>query len=594
MQKLFFSLVLGLSLLSCRDPEAFLSGELRQWHTVTLSLNGPGADENGAVNPFLDYRLDAVFTHGSRSFRVPGFFAADGNASETGAVSGSCWKLRFTPPETGRWDYRISFRSGPGIAVNDSSGIPVAKIDGMAGSFVVGETDKKAPDFRAKGRLGFSAKRYLRFEGNGEFFLKAGADSPENFLAFADFDGTPPSHRYAPHLKDWKLGDPVWRGGKGKGIIGALNYLASKGMNSVYFIAMNVMGDGNDVWPWTRPEERLRFDVSKLEQWEIVFSHMERLGIMMHLLTQETENQLLLDIGNTSVQRKLYYRELVARFGHHLAVTWNLGEENGPANWIPLGQTDAMRREMAAYLKKINPYDPFIVIHTHSDAGNRDPVIRPLLGNRNIQGLSLQEASPENVYRVTAEWIEASRKAGAPWVVSLDEIGHYTTGVVPDSCDPSHDPVRMNALWPHLLAGGAGVEWYFGGDYPHNDLNCEDWRSRDAMWDQTRYAAELFRGYLPFWNMEPRNDLMSGSPGFCLAAPGEAYVLYLKSVVSPAVDLGPRASSYSVFWLNPRDDGGLKKGSVESLSGKGMQKIGMPAGDTDMDWVALIRRYPKQ
>jgi hypothetical protein len=68
----------------------------------------------------------------------------------------------------------------------------------------------------------------------------------------------------------------------------------------------------------------------------------------------------------------------------------------------------------------------------------------------------------------------------------------------------------------------------------------------------------------------------------------------LKSVVSPAVDLGPRASSYSVFWLNPRDDGGLKKGSVESLSGKGMQKIGMPAGDTDMDWVALIRRYPKQ
>ena len=29
-----------------------------------------------------------------------------------------------------------------------------------------------------------------------------------------------------------------------------------------------------------------------------------------------------------SVARRIYYRELVARFGHHLAITWNIGEEN--------------------------------------------------------------------------------------------------------------------------------------------------------------------------------------------------------------------------------------------------------------------------
>ena len=43
-------------------------------------------------------------------------------------------------------------------------------------------------------------------------------------------------HHYQPHVEDWRPGDPTWEGGKGKGIIGALNYLASKGMNSVYFL----------------------------------------------------------------------------------------------------------------------------------------------------------------------------------------------------------------------------------------------------------------------------------------------------------------------------------------------------------------------
>ena len=60
-----------------------------------------------------------------------------------------------------------------------------------------------------------------------------GTNSPENFLAFADIDSTysyDSEKRYLktwePHVKDWKDGDPTWQNGKGKGIIGALNYLA--------------------------------------------------------------------------------------------------------------------------------------------------------------------------------------------------------------------------------------------------------------------------------------------------------------------------------------------------------------------------------
>jgi hypothetical protein len=64
--------------------------------------------------------------------------------------------------------------------------------------------------------------------------LKIGADSPRRCSAYEDFDGTAatkpqvPLHAYAPHLQDWRPGDPTWKTGKGKGLIGAINYLASR------------------------------------------------------------------------------------------------------------------------------------------------------------------------------------------------------------------------------------------------------------------------------------------------------------------------------------------------------------------------------
>jgi len=57
---------------------------LKQWHKVTLTLDGPAAKETDtAPNPFTDYDFTVTFTHasGAPSYRVPGYFAADGNAA---------------------------------------------------------------------------------------------------------------------------------------------------------------------------------------------------------------------------------------------------------------------------------------------------------------------------------------------------------------------------------------------------------------------------------------------------------------------------------------------------------------------------------
>ena len=77
-----------------RAPSAFpcrtsrsrtITGELQKWHRVTLSFTGPQCSENGDPNPFLDYRLEVDFTHtlSGSTLKVPGYFAADGNAGET-------------------------------------------------------------------------------------------------------------------------------------------------------------------------------------------------------------------------------------------------------------------------------------------------------------------------------------------------------------------------------------------------------------------------------------------------------------------------------------------------------------------------------
>ncbi|HLU49256.1 MAG TPA: DUF5060 domain-containing protein, partial [Planctomycetota bacterium] len=237
-------------------PGVEISGEQKIWHKLTLTVEGPFARERDREpNPFTDYRMTVTFTHASRDVRlvVPGYFAADGNAAETSADSGTRWRAHLAPDREGEWTYRIEFVRGPGVALDlEANGEPVSPPHGLEGRFAISASDKTGRDLRARGRLEYVGERYLRFAGTGERFLKAGADAPETLLAYADFDGTRANRPNAPlktwsaHVRDWRSGDPTWQGGKGKGLIGALNYLSSKGLNAFSFLPYNAGGDGDN------------------------------------------------------------------------------------------------------------------------------------------------------------------------------------------------------------------------------------------------------------------------------------------------------------------------------------------------------------
>jgi len=621
-----------LILISCKsnDIKTQITGELRQWHKITLTVDGPLASESDTLpNPFLDYRMTVTFTHesGSPIYDVPGYYAVDGNAANTSAESGNKWRAHFSPDKPGFWNYEVVIISGKNIAIDDESASHASPVIQSTGRFNIMPTNKTGRDFRAQGRLQYVGKRYLQFAGTKEFFLKAGADSPENLLAYEDFDGTYSNKAigleraneastsslksFRSHIPDWQPGDPTWKDDKGKGMIGALNYLAGKGCNAFSFLTYNAGGDGDDVWPFASRDDKFHYDCSKLDQWQIVFDHAQKLGLYLHFKLQETENDdnsngditnipTSLDGGDLGIERKLYLRELIARFGYELALNWNLGEENT--------QSKEQQKAMAQYIADTDPYMHHIVIHTYPDW--QDRVYKPLLGDQSVlTGVSLQN-NWSTIHQRVIYWLQEAENAGKPWVVANDEQNPHYAGVPPDPGYNGFDGVarpengsnpfsihdiRKYTLWGVLMAGGAGVEYYFGYTLPQNDLNCEDWRSRDQSWDYCRIALDFFiDNKIPFWDMQNADALVdnprNNNSKYCFANPREVYVVYLPDGGPAELEMSNITSVFHVEWFNPREGGTLQTGSVKEINGPGKVLLGLPPTDKDKDWVVLIRK----
>ncbi|RXP62754.1 DUF5060 domain-containing protein [Lutibacter sp. HS1-25] len=581
------------------------SGEFKKWHKVTLTFDGPETAEDDEYNPFFNYRFNVTFTHNEsgKKYVVPGYFAADGNAGETSAIKGNKWRVHFAPDEIGEWNYKVDFRKGRWVAVSDRNkpGDTGGFMDGATGSFTVEKSDKTGRDFRGKGRLQYVGERYLKFAETGEYFLKVGSDAPENFLSYADFDGTfhNDGHKdnmvktWTAHLQDWKDGDPTWQNGKGKAMIGALNYLASKGLNAFSFLTNNIKGDDQNVFPYVDYDNWDRFDVSKLDQWEIVFEHADKLGMFLHFKTLEMENQGLLDNGGVGANSKLYYRELIARFGHHLALNWNTGEENG--DWVKNHPTPPQftqeRLSMAAYFNEHDPYKHHVVIH------NGNPFTDLLGPNSKYTGPSIQthHADFRLIHKEVLHWIEASKKAGKQWAVAVDEPGDAQHALMPDADDPDHDLARRNGLWSTFMAGGWGTEWYFGYKHDHSDLTCEDYRSRDLFWNQGVIALNFFKeNKIPFWEMENKNELVGNSANentvYCFAKENDTYLVYLNSVETASLDLREANGDFQVYWFNPKKGGALLQTKIKKVKGGSSVELGQSPNKKQQDWLIIISK----
>jgi len=574
-----------------------IGGRLMKWHPITIDFQGPFAHElDTNPNPFLDYRLTVKFTNpGGQSIIVPGFFNGDGK----GGGSGNTWTVRFTPDMTGQWKYVASFREGKDVAVKlERDAGQAVNFDGVSGILRIIESTAGAPGFYRFGRLEYTGGYYLKFR-DGPYWIKGGTDSPEDFLAYSGFDNTRSGSRfgvkkYAEHVRDWKPGDPDWGDGRGRGIIGALNYLAGENVNLIYFLPMNIGGDGQNVWPFAGKinpagdpaNDNLHYDISKLRQWEVAFKHAQKKGIVLHFVFNEAEKNNKLELGgkDLTTERKLFYREMAARFGHHNAVIWNLCEEYNIG--LDLGPESV--KEFAAYISQIDPYDHPITVH-HA----RDPVeaLKPFLGDK-LFGITSIQIGRRDIEPVVETFRKLTREAGRVLPISVDEFT-VTTG--DKQWLPVDDSValRKEKLWPAYLLGGQ-VEFIVS-----ELLETEDFRRYDSLWRYIRYARQFMERYLPFWEMEPADELLSGESvysgktcthdGQVFAKKGRCYAIYLPIAETTGVlDLSNTRGRFVKRWYNPRT--GKFAGGRENIRGGRKVKIGPAPSDTDQDWVILISK----
>ncbi|MFK7997142.1 MAG: DUF5060 domain-containing protein [Granulosicoccus sp.] len=581
---------------SATCEEVIIGGQRKKWHPLTLDVSGPSANETDvAPNPFLDVRLVVTMTAPSGNVvDVPGFFAGNGSGGGTGNV----WRTRFAPDESGTWSYSISFRQGDDLAI--SNGVldgDALSADGVSGSFVIAERDSNAPGLLADGRLEYIGEHYLK-QRDGSYWIKGGVDSPENFFGYAGFDNTEDQsggagtnglqdgiHRFEPHRADWNSGDPNFTstdtGVDGKGIIGAVNYLSEQSVNSIYFLPMNLGGDGRETYPFVGPSgsdfDNTHYDVSKLYQWNIVLDHMQRKGISAHMVLAETENGNTnwLDNGQLGLERKLYYRELIARFSYLNGVKWNLSEESGYGRGRHI--------VFARYIRSLDWADHQIAVHTRKDQpGN---TYNDLLGQANFDTTSIQ-FSPGNADNYVETWRKNSSDAGVKWVVEMDENGPASTGLT----DTNADALRASVLYPTLFSGGH-IEWYFGyHDLPlGGDMRTENFRTRQSMFTFMAHARKFMIDNLPFWEMSPNDDALTGGNAGdqVFEKRGQIYALYLQNGTAGRA-LSVVSGSYSARWFNPRN--GQFSGATLSLSGTSLSVGASPAEQSE-DWVVLISRH---
>lgn len=506
-----FVLLLGAcsSETSVSDLQEVYFGET--WH---LHADASGLTES--KDAFLNHRMDVRVDLPDGTTRViPGYL----DAAENG--EGLSYHANLVIDQLGPYSVEILRCSGENIAIRQD---PCADTDRvMADTWVA--IDRDRADLPPIEALTQGAHRYL-MQGES-IFLKTGAGSPENILAYADFDGTYdaggtnfPSlgedqlHAFEPHLKDARQGDPTWGDGKGVALLGIFNYYETVGVNSQYLVGMSIHGDGWDVSPWVSHDDPYVFDVSKLAQWQTVFEHANNRGVAIHFLFTETENESFFEVhdGLTIAEdfapsRKLYYREMVARFGHLPMMIWNLGEENGVIgnsgeDPYRLPTTPEQRGQFADYIASLDARGHPVLSHNWPDA--EEELYSPLLGRPSFSGISMQ--AHDRYFDKIVEWTTRSDAAGRPWMVSVDEPLGWEFGARPDAELERRDEV-LTVLWPTLLAGGAGVEWYFGwqNNAPTSDLSNEDQRSRDALW-RASAKVRVFFETLPLRDMFSRRD----------------------------------------------------------------------------------------
>jgi hypothetical protein len=539
--------------------ETVKSETIHQWEVYTISL----ISSVKYTNPYKDIPVTKNGDLLNVTFLGTGGEALNREIKITGFWNGgSEWRVNFTPPAAGSWRYVTSSRD--------------RSMNGKKGNFEVlawSTAEKNANPVR-----------------NGLIKVKKDGKMAGHFFEYTDGQ---------PVL--W-IGDTWWNWTDRRIHMESFKQLvddrAAKGFNiGQLFVPGNGWG----------PESALLDDTynildtehaSKVEE---MIRYANSKGITIWIHGWWSRPDMNSKIGAEKMQR--WWRYLVHRFGAY-NVIWVLAGEYNMNNYG--GFSLDFWKDLGKLVKNEDPYERIISVH------NTPPFWEG--------GAEAPQWSTGTVLNQES-WLDYNQcQVGhgkfanemIPYIISEDyNLKPIKPVVVTEPWyefiegNPAAIEIRFGA-WSAILSGAAG-HTYGGGhvwlaDVPEAPSDEKSWNLEKGFARTTydyegalsmKHLSAFFKN-VKWWNMSPHPELVQEYPQpFCLALPGEEYVIYLRygGVARLKMDDNAASKTYLYQWYNP---GTGKFSATSSIKGSAYLKFVCPESypeDHDYkDWVLYLRK----
>jgi Protein of unknown function (DUF4038)/Domain of unknown function (DUF5060)/Putative collagen-binding domain of a collagenase len=502
---------------------------------ITVNVSSPDVR-----NPFTEASVTGKFeAAGQAPIQVQGF-------CDSG--DGSVFRIRFMPSHPGEYTYKVIYKEGGFTKAHN-------------GNF-------RAIDGHLKGILRVDPKYPWHFiwEGTGQHYFWNGTTA---FL-----------------MMGWK-DDKVIRS-----IIDRLSSLEVNrirvllsGRAAHSFWGEPIVPSGEfqpflNVWVAARPAsvdspgfDFKRFNVKYFQKWERMLKYARSKDMIISVIMEWNDSKV--HPAALSEDEKRYFSYAAARFSAFPNITWDLGDD------ISSFRSLVWSHEMGALLvEKLDPYHHLGTDHP-VDNTQQDRTAK-WFGFTSFQ----EWHQPYHPRMLDQRKLQAATGRIIPQVD--EEYGyedHYPIWS-PNFPDGQSAEDLRRAAWEFAMAGtyqttgetakrGTGVWPDTGGGWVNG-------RGDSSMVMLRGYAhmADFFTSF-DWWKTNPDDSLVTHGD-YCLAAPGNIYVIYLPMAGSVTAKL--EAGSYKAEWFNPRTG---KKTPLPDADGRSWSS---PMAADSGDWAILLQK----
>lgn len=404
------------------------------------------------------------------------------------------WKIRFSPTAEGKWSLRT-------VA-------SLASLDGKTDASITCIANSH-PQMKKGGLRVDAAYPHHFIHENGERYFLLGYEA------------------------DW-----LW--GVGDRMHVLIDQMAARGFNHVM---VNIFGYDTtwspgkkhewdfgppDVFPWEGTNEvpdHSRINPKFFQRYDVMMRALRDKGIVAHIMLK-VYNKKVNWPEKWSVNEERYFKYVTARYQGFQNVVWDFAKESY------LEKDERLQSHLTDVVKTSDAYHRLFTAHD-DDFYSWDGEL-----NRNLDFRTDQQHSD------FAESI-AFERSMRNWPVLNSEFG-YERGVDKfPTYRTEHDwEEQLRRGYLVYMAGGYGVYYY------HNTA-WDVFKPEPEAPGMARFQRirQILEG-LPYWRMEPSNEVAFGGP--CLALRGEAYAFYVEDTRLTA-NLRQLAGAASAEWINTWD-----------------------------------------